>query len=175
MRQQGKPAPPAAGETSEAAAVKPERLSRPDKPPPSAAGETIAAAADKSEQPCGKGKLVPSAAGETGEAVASKPERLSKPGKPAPPAAGGTSAAAADAAERLSKLAGYNYKIPRRISPIRKCYLENFQALPTTLDGCIVRASETTQERVLFGILMDAGMVLSGREAKDYNRTHFKL
>jgi hypothetical protein len=33
----------------------------------------------------------------------------------------------------------------------------------------------TTQERVLYGILMDAGMVLSGREAKDYNRTHFKL
>jgi hypothetical protein len=100
--------------------------------------------------------------------VASKPERLSRPGKPAPPAAGGTSAV--DAAERLSKLAGYNYKIP-----IRKCYLENFQALPTTLDCCIVRAPETTQERVLFGILMDAGMVLSGREAKDYNRTHFKL
>ncbi len=81
----------------------------------------------------------------------------------------------ADAAEQLSKLAGYNYKIPRRISPIRKCYLENFQALPTTLDGCIIRAPETTQERVLFGILMDAGMVLSGRKAKDYNRTHFKL
>jgi hypothetical protein len=76
---------------------------------------------------------------------------------------------------RLSKLAGYNYKIPRRVSPIRKCYLENFQALPATLDGCIVMASETTQERFLFGILMDAGMVLSGREAKDYNRTHFKL
>ncbi len=104
-----------------------------------------------------------------------KLERLSRPGKPAPPAAGETSAAAVDEAERLSKIADYNYKIPRRISPIRKCYLQNFQALPTILDGCIVRASETTQERVLFGILMDAGMVLSGREAKDYNRTHFKL
>jgi hypothetical protein len=89
--------------------------------------------------------------------------------------AGATSAAVADAAERQSKLAGYNYKIPRRISPIRKCYLENFQALLTTLDGWIVRAPEATQERVLFGILMDAGMVLSGREARDYNRTHFKL
>ncbi len=73
-----------------------------------------------------------------------KPERLSRPGKPAPPAAGETSAAAADTAERLCKMAGY--KIPRRISLIRKCYLENFQALPATLDGCIVRTPETTQE-----------------------------
>ena len=81
----------------------------------------------------------------------------------------------ADAAEQLSKLAGYNYKIPRRISPIRKCYLKNFSALPTTLDGCIIRAPETTQERVLFGILMDAGMVLSGREARDYGGAHFRL
>ncbi len=129
--------------------------------------------ADKSERPCGRGKLTPPAAGETGETVVSKPKRLSRPGEPAPPAAGETSAAAADAAERLSKIAGY--KIPRRISPIRKCYLENFQALPTTLDGCIIRAPETTQERILFGILMDAGMMLSSREAKDYNRTHFKL
>ncbi len=150
-------------------------MSRPDKPAPPAAGGTSAAAADKSKRPCGKGKLTPSAAGETGEVAVNKPEQVSRPGKPALPAAGETSAAAEDAAERLSKLAGYNYKIPRRISAIRKCYLENFQALPTTLDGCIVRAPETTQERVLFGILMDAGMVLSGREAKDYNRTHFKL
>ncbi len=96
-----------------------------------------------------------------------KPKRLSRPSKPAPPAAGETSAAAADTAERLRIMAGY--KISRRISPIRKCYLENFQALPATLDGCIARAPETTQERVLFGILMDAGMVLSGREAKEYN------
>jgi hypothetical protein len=153
VRKKGKPAPPVAGETSEAAAVKPERLSRPDKPAPSAAGGTSAAAADKSERPCGKGKLTPSAAGETGEAAVNKPEQVSRPGKPALPAA------AADAAERLSKLAGYSYKIPRRISPIRKCYLENFQTLPATLDGCIVRALETTQERFFF----------------DYNRTHFKL
>ncbi len=102
-----------------------------------------------------------------------KPEQVSRPGKPALLAAGETSAAAADTAERLSKLAGY--KILRRISSIRKCYLENFQALPATLDGCIVRAPETTQERFFFGILMEAGMVLSGKEAKDYNRTHFKL
>ncbi len=150
-----------------------ERLRRLDKPAPPAAGETSAAVADKSERPCGRGKLTPPAAGETGEAVVDKPKQLSRPGKPVPPAAGETSAAAADTAERLRIMAGY--KIPRCISPIRKCYLKNFQALPATLDGCIVRAPETTQERVLFGILMDAGMVLSGREAKDYNRPHFKL
>ncbi len=98
---------------------------------------------------------------------------MSRPGKPALPAAGETSAAVADTAERLSKLA--SYKIPRRISPIRKCCLENFQALPATLDGCIVRALETTQERFFFGILVEAGMVLSGQEARDYNGTHFKL
>ena len=97
---------------------------------------------DKPEWSSRPGKPAPPAAGETSEAVAAKPERLHRPDKPAPPAAGETSAAAADAAERLCKIAGY--KIPRRISPIRKCYLENFQALPATLDGCIVRAPETT-------------------------------
>ncbi len=61
----GKPAPPAAGETSEAVADKPERLCRPDKPAPPAAGETSAAVADKSEQPREQGKLTPPAAGET--------------------------------------------------------------------------------------------------------------
>ncbi len=154
-------------------ADKPERLCRPDKPAPLAAGETSAAVADKSERPCGQGKPTPPAAGETSKAVVDKPERSSRPGKPAPPAAGETSTAAADSAEQLCKMAGY--KIPRRISPIRKCYLESFQALPTTLDGCIVRAPETTQERFLFGILVDAGMVLSGRHAKDYIRPHFKF
>ncbi len=93
--------------------------------------------------------------------------------KPAPPAAGETSAAAADNAEWLCRLAGY--KIPRCVSPIRKCYLESFETLPTTLDGCIVRAPETTQERFLFGILVAAGMVLSGKQAKDYIRPHFQF
>ncbi len=165
MHQKGRPAPPAA--------VKPERLSCADKPAPPAAGGTSVAAADKSERPCGRGKLTPSAAGGTSDAAVNKPEQVSRPGKPALPAAGETSAAAADTAEQLSKLAGYN--IPRRISPIRKSYLENFQALPETLDGCIVRALETIQERFFFGILMEAGIVLSSKEARDYNRTHFKL
>jgi hypothetical protein len=174
VRQKGNPALPAAGGTSEAAAVKPERSSRPDKPAPPAAGGTSAAAADKSEWPCGKGKLTPSAAGGTSEA-ASKPEQVSRLAMPALPAAGETSEAAEDTAERLSKLAGYSYKVPRRVSPIRKSYLENFQALPDTLDGCILRAPETIQERFFFGILMEARIVLSGEEAKNYSRTHFRL
>jgi hypothetical protein len=80
-------------------------------------------------------------------------------GKPAPLAAGETSAAAADSAERLRRLAGY--KIPRLVIPVRKCFLESFETLLTTMEDCIVRAPETTQERLLFEILVDAGMVLS--------------
>jgi hypothetical protein len=108
-------------------------------------------------------------AGGTSEAAVSRPEQVSRPAKPALPTAGETSAAAADTAEQLSKLAGYSYKVPRLISPIRESYLENF------LDGCIIRAPETTQERFFFSVLMEAGIVLSGEEAKNYNRTHFKL
>ncbi len=67
------------------------------------------------------------------------------------------------------------YKIPRCVSPIRKCYIESFETLPKPLDVCIVRAPETTQERLLFGILVDTGMVLSGRQAKDYIRPHFQF
>ncbi len=75
----------------------------------------------------------------------------SRPAKPALPAAGETSAAAADTAERLGKLAGYDcgYKIPRLVSPIRESYLENFQALPKMLDGCIIKAPETNQGKIL--------------------------
>jgi hypothetical protein len=93
--------------------------------------------------PCGRGKLTPSAAGGTSEAAVSKPEQVSRPAKPALPAAGETSAAATDTAEWLSKLAGYSRKIPRLVSLIQESYLENFQALPEILDGCIIRAPET--------------------------------
>ncbi len=78
-------------------------------------------------------------------------------GSPAPPAAGETSTSAADGAQRLCRLAGYT--IPRLVSPIRKCFLESFETLPSTLKNCAIRAPETTQERLLFGILVDAGMV----------------
>jgi hypothetical protein len=107
----------------------------------------------------------------------SKPEQVSRPAKPALPADGETSAAAACAAERLSKIAGYRcgYKIPRLVSPIREGYLENFQALPEILDGCIIRAPEMIQYKFFFSVLMEAGMVLSGREARDYSGAHFRL
>jgi hypothetical protein len=94
-------------------------------------------------------------------------------GKPAPPAAGETSVVAADSVERLRRLTGY--KIPRLVIPIRKCFLESFETLLTTMEDCIVRAPETTQERLLFGILVDAGMVLSGKQAASYIRPHFRF
>jgi hypothetical protein len=107
----------------------------------------------------------------------SKPEQVSRPAKPALPAAGETSAAAAGTAERLGRVTGHRpgYRIPRRVSPIREGYLENFQALPEVLDSCIIRAPETTQDKFIFSVLMEAGMVLSGREARDYNGAHFRL
>ncbi len=71
-----------------------------DKPAPPAAGETSAAAADGVERVCRPGKPAPPAAGETSEAVADKPERLCCPDKPAPTAAGETSVAVADKSER---------------------------------------------------------------------------
>jgi hypothetical protein len=77
----------------------------------------------------------------------------------------------------LGKITGYrpSYKILRLVSPIREGYLENFQALPEVLDSCIIRAPETTQDKFFFSVLMEAGMVLSGREARDYSGAHFRL
>ncbi len=172
-----KPALPAAGGTSEAAVVRPEWGSRPDRSAPPAAGGTSAAAADRSERSRGKGKPTPPAAGGTSAVAVSKPEQVSRPAKPALPAAGETSAAAAGAAKRLGGATGSRpgYKIPRLVSPIRGSYLENFQALPEVLDSCIIRAPETTQDKFIFSVLMETGMVLSGREARDYSRAHFRL
>ncbi len=143
------------------------------KPAPLAAGETSAAVGDKAERVCRPGKPALPAAGETSAAAADKAERLCRRGKPAPPVAGETSAAVADSADWLCWLAGY--KIPRSVSPIHKHYLKSFETLLTTLDDCMVRAPETTQEKFLFGILVDAGMVLSGKQAKDYIRPHFRF
>ncbi len=107
----------------------------------------------------------------------SKPEQVSRPAKPALPAAGETSAAAAGAARQLSGVTSSRpgYRIPRLISPIREGYFENFQALPEVLDGCIIRAPETVQDNFFFSVLMEAGMVLSGIEARDYGGAHFRL
>ncbi len=68
-----------------------------------------------------------------------------------------------------------SYRIPRLVSPIREGYLENFQVLPEILDSCIIRAPETAQDKFIFSVLMEAGMVLSGMEARDYNGAHFRL
>jgi hypothetical protein len=102
---------------------------------------------------------------------------VSRPAKPALPAAGETSAAAAGAARQLSGVSGSRpgYRIPRLISPIREGYFENFQALPEVLDSCIIRAPETILDKFFFSVLMEAGMVLSGREARDYGEAHFRL
>jgi hypothetical protein len=43
------------------------------------------------------------------------------------------------------------------------------------LDSCIIRAPETVQDKFFFNVLMEAGMVLSGREARDYSGAHFRL
>ncbi len=47
--------------------------------------------------------------------------------------------------------------------------MENFQVLPEILDSCIFRAPEMTQDKFIFSVLMETGMVLSGREARDYS------
>ncbi len=94
-------------------------------------------------------------------------------GNPAPPAAGETSAAAADGAQRLGRLAGYT--IPRIVSPIPKCFFESFESLPPTLENCVIRTPETMQERLPFGIMVDAGMVLSGKQSESYTKPHFRI
>ncbi len=50
----------------------------------------------------------------------------------------------------------------------------NFQALPGVLDDCIIRAPETAQDK-FFSVLMEAGLVLSGRAAKEHSGAHFKF
>ena len=159
------------------AVSKPKQGSRPAKPAQPATGGTSEAAADKSEQPGGKGKLTPPAAGGTSAVAVSRPEQVSRPAKPTLPAAGETSGAAAGAARQPSGVSGSRpgYRIPRLISPIQGGYLENFQALPEVLNDCIIRAPETVQDRFFFSVLMEAGMVLSGREARDYGEAHFRL
>jgi hypothetical protein len=93
-------------------------------------------------------------------------------GQPLPAAGEETSAAAAESAHRLTRLAGYT--IPRVVSPIPRCYFESFESFPT-LEDCIIKIPETLQEKLLFGILVDAGMVLSGKQVESYNKLHFRI
>ena len=107
----------------------------------------------------------------------SRPERVSRPAKPALPAAGETSAAAAGAARQASGVSGSRsgYKIPRLLSPIQGGYLENFQALPGVLDDCIIRVPETVQDKFFFSVLMESGLMLSVKAAREYSGAHFKF
>jgi hypothetical protein len=43
------------------------------------------------------------------------------------------------------------------------------------LNDCIIRFPETIQDRFFFSVLMEAGMVLSGRAAREYSGAHFRL
>ena len=104
-----------------------------------------------------------------------RPEQVSRPVKPALPAAGEASAAAAGAARQASGVSGSRsgYKIPRLLSPTQGGYLENFQALPGVLEDCIIRVPETVQDK--FSVLMESGLMLSGRAAREYSGAHFKF
>ena len=53
--------------------------------------------------------------------------------------------------------------------------MENFLALPEALNNCIIRVPETIQDRFFFSVLMEAGMVLSGRAAREYSGAHFRF
>ncbi len=155
---------------------KPEET-RPVRPALPAAGGTSAAATDESKRPSGKGQLTPPAAGGTSAVAVSRPEQVGRPARPALPAAGETSAAAAGAARQASGVSGSRsgYRIPRLISLIQGGYLENFQALPGVLDDCIIRTPETIQDKFFFSVLMESGLMLSGRAAREYSGAYFKF
>ena len=53
--------------------------------------------------------------------------------------------------------------------------MENFQALPGVLDDCIIRVPETVQDKFFFSVLMESGLMLSGRAAREYSGAHFKF
>jgi len=175
----GKSAPSTTGGTSAVAAGRPEKESRPEKSAPSATGGTsaAAAAADKSERSSGKGRPLPPAAGGASAVAVGRPEQVSRPAKPALPAAGEVGAAAAGAARQASGVSGSrsSYKIPRLLSPIQGGYMENFQALPGVLEDCIIRIPETVQDKFFFSVLMESGLMLSGRAAREYSGAHFKF
>jgi hypothetical protein len=161
------------------AAGRPEKESRSERPaqPASGGGSAAAAGAGESERSSGKGRPTPPAAGGTSAAAAGRSEQASRPAKPALPAVGETSAAVAGAARQASGVSGSrsNFKIPRLISPIQGGYLENFQALPGVLDNYIIRIPETVQDKFLFSVLMEFGLMLSGRAAREYSGAHFKF
>jgi hypothetical protein len=57
------------------------------------------------------------------------------------------------------------------MSSIAKCFTKN---LPSTIEGCIIRAPDTQQEWMLLGILGESGMLLSETTAEVYSRQHLR-
>ncbi len=53
--------------------------------------------------------------------------------------------------------------------------MENFQALPGVFDDCIIKAPETIQDKFFFSVLMESGLMLSGRTAREYSGAYFKF
>ena len=43
------------------------------------------------------------------------------------------------------------------------------------LDDCIIRVPETVQDKFFFSVLMESGLMLSGRAAREYSGAHFKF
>jgi hypothetical protein len=175
----GKSTPSAVGGTSAVVAGGPEKESRPEKAAQPATGGTsaAAAAADKSERAGGKGRPLPPMAEGAKAVAAAKPEQVSRPAGPALPPTREVGAAVAGAVRQASGGSGScsSYKIPRLLSPIQGGYMENFQALPKVLEECIIRIPETVQEKFFFSVLMESGLMLSGRAAREYSGAHFKF
>jgi hypothetical protein len=175
----GKSAPSAVGGTKVVVAGGPEKESRPEKAAQPATGGTsaAAAAADRSERAGGKGRPPPPMAGGAKAVAAARPEQVSRPARPALPPTREVGTAAAGAVQQASGGSGScsSYKIPRLLSPIQGGYMENFQALPKVLEDCIIRIPETVQDRFFFSILLESGLMLSGRAAREYSGAHFKF
>jgi hypothetical protein len=175
----GKSTPSAAGGSKVMVAGGPEKESRPEKAAQPATGGTsaAAAAADKSERAGGKGRPPPPMAGGAKAVAAARPEQVSRPAGPALPPTREVGAAAAGAVQQAGGVSGScsSYKIPRLLSPIQGGYMENFQALPKVLEDCIIRIPETVQEKFFFSVLMESGLMLSGRAAREYSGAHFKF
>ena len=172
-----KAAQPATGGTSAVAVGKPVQESGPAKVTPTAVGGSGAAAANESERAGGKGRPPPPMDEGAKAVAAAKPEQVSRPARPALPPTREVGTAAAGAVQQASGASGScsSYKIPRLLSPIQGGYMENFQALPKVLEDCIIRIPETVQDKFFFSILMESGLMLSGRAAREYSGAHFKF
>jgi hypothetical protein len=78
-------------------------------------------------------------------------------------------------------VAGQDSRLPLRLQDTQarqsdpRGLLREFSGSAGGTGCCIIRAPETVQDKFFFSVLMEAGMVLSGREARDYSGAHFRL